>query len=578
MSCSFPRSTAGPTAPDALGVVLARSVHRRSMLQRYDTATLDASGLASPPTFADQNSKPAIRQLPPTHPGVTVRFGHESRMDHSGAIEALRRVSERSPAPLSGRHQVVRGASTAVIALQRARGSGGAARLLQRSPDVPDFDDMAETTSEYRTERVGDEAVRRRVLVHLYRRIDADEQNLFWLDDWLQRARARDPVTVRIFDPGRNPRGIPVDLSALVAEVKKKRDSLALPAEADPRNRIAAFERADGELVFNVRREHVAEHLRTVIRLPERLAQGRYPLCGPDAFLRAWLRMNPGAYVDYVISLVQTGHGRLGHLVVRAPVEVRRKAFAQAQRHDLEGGAFAAMAALRSQENFPLYTKIRHTPRMGEHPLRVAGITLPIWVGYPSHVIRWMHAGIAGGSDVSDLADWFRRAGVPPDKMEFKEKRASLVTQMLPFTYSDFGRHWRRIHELYLKRWQVLLAIHQDVIGNSGELSRFAVGGHFVTLDSPLEREDKDGRWGIRFAALTWGGRRDGWFLREEKAQALIGYLAVDPSALPAEDTTAERAMVLEADVGEADVRSAIDASRKGTEPAAAPAGRLILE
>jgi hypothetical protein len=383
-----------------------------------------------------------------------------------------------------------------VLALQRAAGNRAVSRLLQRTPMLHDWDNPV---TERRTQTVGEQSVS--TSVHTYARtIDAAGLSYYQLTDWLERAEShKGEVTP--------------ELRKQVRALRKTKK----PAH-DPMDAIDAFEKDTGPLAFDVSRTDVATHLRDVLVHPERINQGKYGLCGPDALLRAIVIRHPEAYVAYVLRLATRGVGRIGNLEVVAAPDVRGKHFKPGDlRHGIAAADWIALASLRSAKN-KVYSAIRHMDGRS-------------WY----EGLQWLHAGAGAGSDVDELAAWAREMGLPPDKVDVRAKTAPLITNVLGPRQGDFAENWQRIDQHADAGWDVLLAIHKDVMGNAGELPRWVIGAHFVLLRSRIVAETKNGIQGFGFDAMTWGGVKHGWFAATDASMALIGYVAMDlRGALPA--------------------------------------------
>jgi len=380
-----------------------------------------------------------------------------------------------------------------LLALQRTAGNRAVgsmlrARTLQREPMLHDWDKPERAVRQiYRDNEVLNE------VYNVYERtIDAATLNYYQLDDWIQRAKSHPEADAKLLKQVRSLR-------------KRKRPT------RDAREVIGAFEGATGALAFRVTRKDVADHLRLVLLRPELLQQGGYGLCGPDAFVRAIAMRHPNEYVDYVIDLATTGVGHIGGLRVCATDDVRAERFTPGQpKHRIAAADWIALASLRSDKN-TLYSAIHHMDRR--------------WY----EGIQWIHAGIGAGTDVDELRDWAREVGLSDDRIEMRMKHVALITNVIGQSRNDaFSANWDRIEELRSQGWDVMLAIHQKVIGNARELPRFVVGGHFVLLTGPIRAEQKNAVAGRGFDAMTWGGIKHGWFADTDASIALIGYLALD--------------------------------------------------
>src|SRR5688572_15142105 len=132
---------------------------------------------------------------------------------------------------------------------------------------------------------------------------------------------------------------------------------------------IQAFASRTGPAVFpnlGTSRALFAQALSDRVRLPALMDQGSASLCGPAVFLFAVLRKNPEVFAKYVIDLYETGHGKIGGLVVSPGIDCRN--------YRPVGTAIAAvdwvaLASLRDSTNvFSDYES---------HTNEASGITLP---------------------------------------------------------------------------------------------------------------------------------------------------------------------------------------------------------
>jgi hypothetical protein len=414
-----------------------------------------------------------------------------------------------------------------VLALQRTAGNRAVASLvcarsprgaIQRAPMIYDWDHV-QTVKEI-VHRDGESVLAN--VSKFMKTIDAAKLNYYELEEWLDKAKAH-----------------PEADNQMLKEVRDLRDAKA-PAQ-DARIAIKAFEDSTGQLAFDVDRHDVGRHLRAILTRPEKINQGEYGLCGPDAFLRAIAIRHPEAYVNYVIDLVKTGDGQIGGLTVHASRDVRRKHIAPGgTRHGIEAADWAALASLRVAKNtqYKAIGTMERTSREG---------------------IQWIHMGIASATDPDEIETWAAQLGLPAGKREMRMKKASLVSNVFTSRAGSFGHNWARIQTLRSQGWDVMLAIHQKVMKNTGELPRAVLGGHFVLLTSDIVPETQNGHAGQGFDAMTWGGISHGWFRDTDAGIALIGYVALDLSGPlgPTAATTTEEDTEVSAD----EVKSAVSRS-----------------
>lgn len=243
----------------------------------------------------------------------------------------------------------------------------------------------------------------------------------------------------------------------------------AVPATPQQRaeeivRRFAA--RPGGGVFTSISRRRVADGLRVRIYAPSAIDQGTSSLCGPASLLFDVATRDPETYVQYVISLYESGVARIGQIEVRPGTDL--KAFDPGR--NVEASDWIALASLRDSENWFFDYQ--------EDSDALAGITLP-----------------------GELERWFERAGyteVVNDARAIVDKDEDCL---------------RRADEHYRRGFRVCLFIHSNMLSPSTQGSGSATADHWVVQTSrvlfgatALEGEMKKT---VSLHVFTWGeGRR----------------------------------------------------------------------
>src|SRR5579872_4965096 len=136
--------------------------------------------------------------------------------------------------------------------------------------------------------------------------------------------------------------------------------------------RIDTFASGSGGGAFKkIARAAVAAGLRERVQDPNGIKQGSSSLCGPAALIRTIAFTDPVAYVAFVTSLYDTGHGQLGDLKVTAGGDL----LGYAPGSNVPAVDWIPLASIRDSENWFFDYQSADN--------EFAGITLP------SHMESW---------------------------------------------------------------------------------------------------------------------------------------------------------------------------------------------
>lgn len=94
---------------------------------------------------------------------------------------------------------------------------------------------------------------------------------------------------------------------------------LGISRQQEALNQVAVFAQRTAASPWRLQRSDVAQRLRDLIVVPDRVKQGHTPLCGGAIFLRAWLQNDPTAVARFAAELFETGASRIGANYVVAP-------------------------------------------------------------------------------------------------------------------------------------------------------------------------------------------------------------------------------------------------------------------
>lgn len=240
---------------------------------------------------------------------------------------------------------------------------------------------------------------------------------------------------------------------------------------------ISQFRHTPTPSPWALNRAQVADRLLELVEHPDSLSQGAIGLCGPAAFLRAWLRNDHLAVVRFAIELYNTGHSHVGAWrVAAAPQLMGCDHAAIVWPHDLRCpcAEWMMMGAIQDEQN-------TFRPDFNGQPVNDWSLgTLP--------------------RDVIGMLQATGRFGAI-------ENRTSDVAQNI---FDDNGCD----DALLLTpddRTDVVLYIHAGLIDAGsqaqGDLAFWDnnVANHFIGLIKPLQKLKHNGADAVRMSYFSWG-------------------------------------------------------------------------
>jgi hypothetical protein len=192
-------------------------------------------------------------------------------------------------------------------------------------------------------------------------------------------------------------------------------------------------DRPGGGVFSKISRARVERGLRVRIYAPSSINQGSSSLCGPASLLFDLAVRDPVAYVQYVISLYETGVGHIEAIKVVPGKDLK----AYDPGKEVEASDWIALASLRDSENFFFDYQ--------EASDAFAGITLP-----------------------GELERWFRKAGYS----DVIEDARAIIDQD--------EENIRRADLCFHRGYRVCLFIHSNMLGKSTQSKGSATADHWV--------------------------------------------------------------------------------------------------
>lgn len=224
--------------------------------------------------------------------------------------------------------------------------------------------------------------------------------------------------------------------------------------------------RPGGGVFPRIARSKVAEGLLERIYNPGAIHQKGSSLCGPAALLFDVATRDPVSYATYVISLYETGKGRIREIVVEPGSDLKE----YDPGNKVEASDWIGLASLRDSENY--FFDYQDTND------EFAGITLP-----------------------SELEDWFRKVGY-----------AEVVNETSLVIDQD-ERNIRRADAYFQNGFRVCLFIGGNMLEKETQDTGSTLPDHWVvqtaSVNIVLTRFDTELAKTISLHIFTWGeGRR----------------------------------------------------------------------
>ena len=241
---------------------------------------------------------------------------------------------------------------------------------------------------------------------------------------------------------------------------------------------ISLFRQRTSASPWALDRGQVADRLLELIEYPDSLQQGAIGLCGPAAFLRAWILNDHLAVVQFAIELFETGRSHVGTWNVAAAAQLmacNHAAIDWGGRTPCPVTEWMMMGAIQDQQN---------TFR-------------PDFEGQP--VNDWTLGMVAG--DVKGMLDATgryalvenRTAAIPQNI--FDDNGCDDALLLTPNDYTD-----------------VILLIHAGLIcadkvdGGAGAFWNNNIFNHYIGLCQPLQQvQDASGGAALRMSYYSWG-------------------------------------------------------------------------
>lgn len=276
---------------------------------------------------------------------------------------------------------------------------------------------------------------------------------------------------------GRVPAGIEGRSFAIPGPAGRGASNREEGAEASREGPLTAQERAEalvrefaarpgGGVFSRILRARVAEGLLERIYNPAAINQSVSSLCGPAALLFDFATREPEEYVTYVISLYETGSGRIREIVVSPGSDVRE----YDPGTNVEASDWIALASLRDSENYFFDYQ--------DADDEFAGITMP-----------------------AELEDWFRKVGY-----------AEVVNDTNVIGDEDEA-NVRRADSYFQKGYRVCFFIGANMLEKSTETTGSSLPDHWVVQTGSVSIVPAVVETGVAMAIsvhiYTWGeGRR----------------------------------------------------------------------
>jgi hypothetical protein len=210
-------------------------------------------------------------------------------------------------------------------------------------------------------------------------------------------------------------------------------------------------------------RAMVATRLRELVREPDRLYWGSLNLCGPATFVRAWLRRDPLAFLDFATQLYDTGQSFIGNVKVAPDDDA------------VIGTDWQALPA-----RFPGKIIPPAADWMVLGALRDAENAIFDYEGTPSEDISAITTG-------GEMEDWFNATGAFGTA---RDESNNLFTKGLP--------HALRMDPA---NNDVAMLVNMRVLGSDVDWYQRPFPNHWVGLEAPVIT----GNGLVRFVYWSWG-------------------------------------------------------------------------
>ena len=243
------------------------------------------------------------------------------------------------------------------------------------------------------------------------------------------------------------------------------------------RSLVDAFEKSARSPAFTgIRKGDIVAGLRTRIRYPGLINQGRANLCPSASIVFSEARAHPVAYTKFVIDLYETGQAKLGEFEVTAGTDLRAYTPPAGKIDPVD---WIPMASIRDSENwFFDYEEVDKD-----------------WHQYLGGWDMWN-----GGARSGELAKWLEKIGytkiVRKDTKFFTQGKDVLV---------EASRLRDEDYKVIMLFEAKVLELKGDEITDASRRGMLKQSDHFVVLTSPVRIFKVGDKEMVDFTVFTWG-------------------------------------------------------------------------